>query len=55
MEKLKAGGEGGNRMRWLDGITFNGHESEQTPEIRRTGKPDLLQSTGVPKSQSDTT
>ena len=21
MEKLKAGGEGGNRMRWLDGIT----------------------------------
>ena len=29
---MRAGGEGGDRMRWLDGHQqLNGHESEQTP------------------------
>ena len=28
---LRAGGDGGDRMRWLDGITDSVDESEQTP------------------------
>ena len=34
---------GRQRMKWLDGIQFNGHELGQTPE---NGKPRVLQSMG---------
>ena len=30
-ERLRTRGEGGDRMRWLVGIIFNGHEFERTP------------------------
>ena len=30
-ERLRTRGEGGDRMRWLDGIIFNGHEFEWNP------------------------
>ena len=32
-ERLRTRGEGGDRMRWLVGIIFNGHEFEQAPGV----------------------
>ena len=49
-ERLRAGGDVGNRMRWLDGITDSVDMSlSKFWEIWRTGKPSML---GVAKSQT---
>ena len=41
---------GRQRMRWSDGITFNGHEFEQT--LGDSGQPGLVVVHGVAKSQT---
>ena len=54
MGKIESKRERGwQTMRWLDSITVNGHECEQTPGELTTEKPSVLQSMGSQKVSHD--
>ena len=54
MGKIESKRERGwQTMRWLDSITVNGNECEQTPGELRTEKPSVLQSMGSQKVSHD--
>ena len=51
---MKAGGEAGDRMRWLDGHhRLSGHEFEQNPGVSERRKSGVLQSTGLQRVRHD--
>ena len=52
-ERLKAGGEGDDRMRWLDGITYSLDMSLSTGSWRWRGRPGLLQSMSSQRIRHD--
>ena len=51
---MKVGGEGGNRKRWLDGLTGSRDVSlSKLWEIVKERRPSVLQSMGSPRVRHD--